>query len=135
MTTGERKHPFKRTLKYDSKWLDSKQLTHHLFSCRLTFFYPFAADNAAISFVVKWKIVKFDSLDKLILYRNFVGIFACSLAKPSSSSMHAHYYQIQQGKIILRCMITCNISFHVYVNRLTGGSDERKYSFSFCTYV
>ena len=24
MTTGERKHLFKRTLKYDSKWLDSK---------------------------------------------------------------------------------------------------------------
>jgi len=27
MTTGEKKHLFKRTLKYDSKWLDSKQLT------------------------------------------------------------------------------------------------------------
>jgi hypothetical protein len=29
MTTGEKKHLFKRTLKYDSKWLDSKKLKYY----------------------------------------------------------------------------------------------------------
>ena len=34
MTTGERKHSFKRTLKYDSKWLDSKlMLVYSSFTC------------------------------------------------------------------------------------------------------